>query len=125
MLCAIFQSVFFLLTYLGICVISLHTPQQNEVFKSKHKHILDTGLALLSHMLKWTLVSGYNPFNRAIYLVNRLPIRGLGIVSPYEKLFLTTFLITHAYMFLYVSVFLAYDLITNTKLIVALEHVCS
>lgn len=37
------------------------------------------------------------------------------------KNFLTTFSITHAYVFLYVSVFLAYDLITNTKLILALE----
>ena len=37
------------------------------------------------------------------------------------KNFLTTFSITHAYVFLYVSVFLAYDLITNTKLILAIE----
>lgn len=64
-LCVIFLSVFFFFfpSHIpgNLCNFPTHTPQQNDVFKSKHKHIVDTGLALLSHMLKWTLVTGYNP----------------------------------------------------------------
>ena len=63
-----------------------HTPQQIGVIKRKHHHLVETGLALMSHAgvpLKfWD-----DAFQTACYLINRLPTPLLQNSSPYETLF--------------------------------------
>jgi len=62
-----------------------HTSQQNESVERKHRHIIETGLSLLSHShvphIYWD-----DAFLMATYLINRLPTTPLDI-SPLEKLY--------------------------------------
>ena len=62
-----------------------HTPQQNGISERKHRHIVETGLALLAqshlHTKYWV-----DAFNTAVYLINRLPTPILHNVSPFFKL---------------------------------------
>ena len=65
-----------------------HTHQQNGSIERKHHHVVESGLALLSHahapLRYWD-----DAFQSAYYLINRLPTSVLQFQSPYEKLFNT------------------------------------
>ncbi|XP_019087286.1 PREDICTED: uncharacterized protein LOC104727565 [Camelina sativa] len=63
-----------------------HTPEHNGLSKRKHRHIVDTGLTLLSTPSTPTSYSSY-AFSTAVYLINRMLTPVLGDVSPYAKLF--------------------------------------
>ena len=86
-----------------------HTPQQIGVIKRKHHHLVETGLALMSHAgvpLKfWD-----DAFQTACYLINRMPTPLLQKSYPYETLFFPL-LITLSYGFLVVNVGLIFVLI--------------
>lgn len=49
-----------------------HTHQQNGAVERKHRHLVETGLALLSHS-SVPLVHWEDAFHTACYLINRLP----------------------------------------------------
>lgn len=63
-----------------------HTPEHNGLAERKHRHVVETGLALLSHASLprrfWTYA-----FAAAVYLINRMPTEVLNGFSPYPKLF--------------------------------------
>ena len=65
-----------------------HTPEHNGVAERKHRHIVETGLALLHQASMPTSYWTY-AFATAVYLINRLPSPVIGNVSPYLKLFQT------------------------------------
>ena len=78
-------------TYLSVHGISHyttapHTPQQNGMSERRHRHLVETGLTLLTdaHM-----PLSYWPyaFQTAAYLINRMPTATLDNKSPFEKLF--------------------------------------
>lgn len=62
-----------------------HTPEHNGISERKHRHIVETGLTLLSTasipVTYWTYA-----FAAAIYLINRLPTPVLSQSSPFHKL---------------------------------------
>jgi transposase InsO family protein len=66
-----------------------HTHQQNGAVERKHRHIVETGLALLSYA-SIPLRFWDDAFQTACYLINRLPQLLLKNISPFEKLFHTT-----------------------------------
>lgn len=63
-----------------------HTPEHNGIPERKHRHIVETGFALLSHasvpQSYWTYA-----FATAVYLINQMPTEVLNGESPYAKLF--------------------------------------
>jgi histone deacetylase 1/2 len=65
-----------------------HTPEHNGYSERRHLHIVETGLALLTHASLphsyWTYA-----FSTAVYLINRLPTPTLNLSSPYHKIFQT------------------------------------
>lgn len=65
-----------------------HTHQQNGFAERKHRHIVETGLALLAHasipMKFWD-----DAFLTATYLINHLPTRVIDNQTPLEHLFKT------------------------------------
>ena len=65
-----------------------HTPEHNGVAERKHRHVVETGLALLHQASMPTSYWTY-AFATAVYLINRLPSPVIGNVSPYLKLFQT------------------------------------
>lgn len=72
-----------------ISLLPPHTPEHNGVSERKHRHIVETGLSLLSHAgmprSYWTYA-----FSTVVYLINRLPTPVLNMTSPFAKLFGTT-----------------------------------
>jgi hypothetical protein len=62
-----------------------YTSQQNGIAERKHRHLVETGLALLaqSHLSNTYWVEA---FNTAIYLINRLPTTMLNDQSPFHVL---------------------------------------
>lgn len=66
-----------------------HTPEHNGQAERKHHHVVETGLALLSHASLpkpyWTYA-----FAAAVYLINRMQTEVLQGESPYAKLFQTS-----------------------------------
>jgi hypothetical protein len=66
-----------------------HTHQQNGSIERKHRHVVESGLALLSHA-HTPLRFWDDAFQFACYLINRLPTSVLQFQSPYEKLFNTS-----------------------------------
>jgi hypothetical protein len=66
-----------------------HTHQQQGSIERKHRHIVETGLSLLSHA-HMPLRYWDDPFQTAYYLINRLPTQILQNKSPFEKLFQST-----------------------------------
>uniref|UniRef100_A0A2N9FFA4 Reverse transcriptase Ty1/copia-type domain-containing protein n=1 Tax=Fagus sylvatica TaxID=28930 RepID=A0A2N9FFA4_FAGSY len=60
----------------------------NGSIERKHRHIVETGLALLSHSAM-PLRYWDDAFQTACYLINRLPTPTLQNKSPFEKLFNT------------------------------------
>jgi hypothetical protein len=63
-----------------------HTHQQNGSAERKYRHIVEVGLALLSHA-SMPLKFWDEAFLTAAFLINRLPMLVLHNVSPLEKLF--------------------------------------
>ena len=63
-----------------------YTPQQNGVSERRHRHLVETGLTLLSDA---SLSLSYWPhaFRTATYLINRQPTPLLTNKSPFEALF--------------------------------------
>ena len=63
-----------------------HTPEHNDFSEQRHLHIVEIGLALLSHaslpLSYWTSV-----FSTTVYLINRMPTPTLNLSSPYAKFF--------------------------------------
>uniref|UniRef100_A0A2N9J5B9 Integrase catalytic domain-containing protein n=1 Tax=Fagus sylvatica TaxID=28930 RepID=A0A2N9J5B9_FAGSY len=62
------------------------THQQNGAIERKHRHIVETGLALLTHA-HLPLKHWDDAFLTACYLINRLPTPLLNNTTPYEALF--------------------------------------
>ncbi len=63
-----------------------HTHQQQGSIERKHRHIVETGLSLLSHA-HMPLRYWDDAFQTACYLINRLPTPVIQNQSPFEKLF--------------------------------------
>jgi hypothetical protein len=63
-----------------------HTHQQNGAIEQKHRHIVETGLALLSHA-HLPLKFWDDAFSTACYLINCMPTTVLQNHSPFETLF--------------------------------------
>lgn len=63
-----------------------HTSEQNGLVERRHRHVVETGLTLLSQ-------SGvpskfwHFAYDTAVYLINRMPSRNLSNTSPFEHLF--------------------------------------
>ncbi|KAK9061505.1 hypothetical protein SSX86_018687 [Deinandra increscens subsp. villosa] len=60
-----------------------HTSEQNGIVERRHRHVVETGLALLaqSHVPQrfW-----HYAFDTAVYLINRMPSTSSSLTSPYE-----------------------------------------
>ncbi|KAL4565975.1 hypothetical protein LXL04_030083 [Taraxacum kok-saghyz] len=63
-----------------------HTPEQNGVAERRHRHIVETGLALL-HYAHVPLSFWSHAFQIAVYLINRLPTPILNFKSPYDVIY--------------------------------------
>ena len=63
-----------------------HTPELNGISERKHRHIVETGLTLLSTASMPKEYWSY-AFATAVYLINRMLTPVLGNESPYVKLF--------------------------------------
>ena len=63
-----------------------HTHQQNGVVERKHRHIVETSIALLYHA-KIPLQFWDDAFQTACYIINRFPTSTIKNLSPFEKLF--------------------------------------
>ena len=63
-----------------------HTPEHNGYSERRHRHIVETGLALLSHA---SLPTTFWPhaFATDVYLINRLPTNTLNLSSPFKLIF--------------------------------------
>ena len=63
-----------------------HTHQQNGCVERKHRHIIESALALLAHS---SLPTSFwdDACLTACYLINRMPTPNLGHQSPFQKLF--------------------------------------
>ncbi|KAJ0483795.1 putative RNA-directed DNA polymerase [Helianthus annuus] len=63
-----------------------HTSEQNGIVERRHRHVVETGLALLAHSYApqrfWHFA-----FETAVFLINRMPSRTYSHKSPYEHLF--------------------------------------
>ena len=63
-----------------------HTPEHNGFSERRHRHIVETGLSLLSHDKMppsyWTYALA-----TAVYLINRQPTPTLSLTSAFQKLF--------------------------------------
>lgn len=66
-----------------------HTPEHNGLSERRHRHIVETGLSLLTHAVipveNWTYA-----FATAVYLINRMPTKVLSMDTPFTRLFGTT-----------------------------------
>lgn len=63
-----------------------HTPQQNGCVERKHRHVVETGLALLNHASVPLQFWDY-AFETAVYAINRLVTPLLPHMSPFARLF--------------------------------------
>ena len=63
-----------------------HTHQQNGVVERKHRHVVETSIALLYHA-KIPLQFWDDAFQTACYIINRFPTSTIKNLSPFEKLF--------------------------------------
>ncbi|RVW60364.1 Retrovirus-related Pol polyprotein from transposon RE1 [Vitis vinifera] len=83
-----YQALSSFLTINGVSHLTSppHTPEHNGYSERRHRHIVETGLSLLTHA---SMPLSYWPFafSTAIYLINRLPTPTLNHLSPYFKLF--------------------------------------
>ncbi|RVX04505.1 Retrovirus-related Pol polyprotein from transposon RE1 [Vitis vinifera] len=83
-----YQALSSFLTINGVSHLTSppHTPEHNGYSERRHRHIVETGLSLLTHA---SMPLSYWPFafSTAVYLINRLPTPTLNHLSPYFKLF--------------------------------------
>ncbi|KAC9748329.1 hypothetical protein E3N88_45306 [Mikania micrantha] len=63
-----------------------YTPQQNGRVERKHRHIVETGLAMMFHA-KLPTQYCVDAFSSATFIINRLPTTILDGKSPFELLF--------------------------------------
>ncbi|KAM0003914.1 putative RNA-directed DNA polymerase [Helianthus debilis subsp. tardiflorus] len=63
-----------------------HTPEQNGVAERRHRHVVETGLALL-HYANLPQTFWSHAFQTATYLINRLPTPILSNKTPCDMLF--------------------------------------
>ncbi|KAJ9542436.1 hypothetical protein OSB04_028942 [Centaurea solstitialis] len=64
-----------------------YMPQQNGMVERKHRHIVETGLAMLFNT-KLPPSFWLDAFSSAVYIINRLPTPILDGKSPFEILYL-------------------------------------
>ena len=62
-----------------------HTPKYNGISERRHQHIVETGLALLSHASMPRSFCTY-AFATAVYLINRMPTPVLKYQTPFQCL---------------------------------------
>ena len=65
-----------------------HTPELNGLSERKHRHIVETGLSLLS-VANLSLTYWLQAFATSVFLINRMPTPILQNQSPIQKLFQT------------------------------------
>ncbi|WZZ66822.1 hypothetical protein YC2023_078192 [Brassica napus] len=65
-----------------------HTPKHNGLSERRHRHIVETGLALL-HQAKIPNTFWSYAFSTAVYLINCMPTPVISLNSPYHLLFKT------------------------------------
>jgi hypothetical protein len=83
-----FRKLSPLFTQLGIIhrLSCPHTSEQNGTVERRHRHVVETGLTLLTQ-------SGvprkfwHFAFGTAVYLINRMPSRSNSSISPFEHVF--------------------------------------
>ncbi|KAM1741307.1 hypothetical protein ACFX12_011446 [Malus domestica] len=63
-----------------------YTPQQNGVVERKHRHIVEIAITLLVQAAL-PIEFWYYACAHAVFLINRMPCKGLSMESPYKKLF--------------------------------------
>ena len=63
-----------------------YTPQQNGRVERKHRHIVETGLAMMFHA-HIPVPYWFHAFSSAVHVINRLPTKVLSMKSPFEVLF--------------------------------------
>ena len=63
-----------------------HTPEHNGLAERRHRHIVETGLTLLT-TAKLPLQYWTYAFSTAVYLINRMPTQILSNQSPYQTMF--------------------------------------
>ncbi|KAJ9544175.1 hypothetical protein OSB04_023882 [Centaurea solstitialis] len=63
-----------------------YTPQQNGRVERKHRHIVETGLAMMFNA-RVPATFWVHAFSSAVYIINRLPTKVLSSKSPFEVLF--------------------------------------
>ncbi|KAK1417226.1 hypothetical protein QVD17_26351 [Tagetes erecta] len=66
-----------------------YTAAQNGRAERKHRHIVETGLAMLFHA-RVPITHWVDAFSTATYIINRLPTKVLNEKSPFEMLFSIT-----------------------------------
>lgn len=100
-----------------------HTPEHNGMSERKHRHVVETGLTLMS---KASVPKQYWPyaFATAVYLINRLPTPVSSLQSPYQKL-LETHRTTLDSVCLAAPVSRGFALTHVTNLTIAQLRVCS
>jgi len=76
------------LTSCGIvlCIVCSYTSSQNGIAKHKHRHVIETRLAIMFHACVM-LPLWVEAFSIDVYLINRLPSQTLDGKTPYELLF--------------------------------------
>lgn len=65
-----------------------HTPEQNRVVGRKHRHLIETTIALLLQA-QFPTIFWLEALTTAVYLANRLPHSSLKFQIPYVLLFNT------------------------------------
>lgn len=63
-----------------------HTPEHNGLAERRHRHIVETGLTLLT-TAKLPLQYWTYALSTAVYLINRMPTQILSNQSPYQTIF--------------------------------------
>jgi hypothetical protein len=96
-----------------------HTHQQNGAIVWKHRHIVETGLALLFHA-HLPLKFWDDAFSTACYLINCMPTSILKNLSPFEIMFKCS----PDYTFLHTFVGPTYVPTTLTSFNLVLHHAC-
>lgn len=66
----------------------MYNPEHNGFSEQRYRHIVETRLALLSHVGMSVTYLWYE-FSIAVYLINRMPNATLSKVNPYRLLFKT------------------------------------
>jgi len=66
-----------------------HTSEQNGLVERRHRHVVETGLTLLSQSSVPSKFWHF-AFDTAVYLINRMPSSNTARTSPFEFLFKRT-----------------------------------